>query len=482
MEFLVQRYNAPAPSVDTYPHCLLKQDNWDDYSSKTLFRLTYIASPSEKLPLGSIKIMSNRVEDYDPQGFVLLPDSFKSLDENFASLGQELGFYEDLAKDTHLMEQILTSLNDLVYNQGIVEDFENLAVFKNSLIRFSEAEQAFRQGNRLLIGQVSGENSYDFSFECKVGSASQNHKAKFIFDGTDVIPGRIVAIIGGNGTGKTQFLAKMALALSGESESGRFQPNRPSFSKIIAVSYSAFDKFERPNKKRTFSYIYCGLKDNQGFLTAKKLESRYENSAAKLTLLRRERLWFDVLKNLIDENHLLQISEDLFDKKIFSRVAHNSDGLLSSGQSIIMYIVTEILANIRSQSLILFDEPEMHLHPSAIAKLIIIINTILQHFDSYALLATHSPLILQEVPSKYVKVFDRVGSIPIVRDLDMECFGENITVITKHVFETVATEPNYKKVLRQLSSKYTASEVNEIFKGELSLNASIFLQALYDGE
>lgn len=480
MEFLIQRHKAQDLSVDKYPHCILKQDNWDDYSSKTLFRLLYVISPSEKLPLGNIKIMSKRKEDYDTNGFVILPDAFTSLDENFASLGQELSFYQQLAQNTQLMEEILTSLNDLVYNQGIVEDFENLSVFKNSLIRFSEAEKAFRQGNRVLTGQNSVENSYKFSFECKVGSASKNHKAEFNFDGTDTIPGRIMAIIGGNGTGKTQFLAKMALALSGESEFGNFQPYRPSFSKIIAVSYSAFDNFERPSKKRTFSYIYCGLKDNQGLLTPKKLEQRYEKSAEKLTLLRREKLWFDVLKHIISEKHLSQINEDLFDKKIFSRVAHNSDAMLSSGQSIIMYVVTEILANIRDQSLILFDEPEMHLHPSAIAKFIFIINTILEHFDSYALLATHSPLILQEIPKRYVKVFDRVGSSPIVRDLDIECFGENITTITKHVFETIETEPNYKEVLRNLASKYTLDEVSKIFNDELSLNASIFLQSLYD--
>lgn len=130
MEFLVQRYNGPTPSARAYPHCLLKQDNWDDYSSKTLFRLSYFWSPSGNVQIGNVKIMSRRKEDYDPAGFVLLPDSFASIDENFASLGQELIFYEYLAGNKELMDQILTGLNDLVYNQGIVEDFENSHVFK----------------------------------------------------------------------------------------------------------------------------------------------------------------------------------------------------------------------------------------------------------------------------------------------------------------------------------------------------------------
>ena len=155
---------------------------------------------------------------------------------------------------------------------------------------------------------------------------------------------------------------------------------------------------------------------------------------------------------------------------------------MSSGQSILMYVVTEILANIREDSLVLFDEPEMHLHPNAISKLVTMLNQILERFDSYAILATHSPIILQEMPSKNVLVFERTGDIPSVRGLGIESFGENITTITKNVFETVNTEPNYKTVLKNLSKTRTFDEVSILFNERLSLNSEIYLKSCYKNE
>lgn len=57
-------------------------------------------------------------------------------------------------------------------------------------------------------------------------------------------------------------------------------------------------------------------------------------------------------------------------------------------------------------SLLLFDEPETHLHPNMIFKLVKSLYKILETEESYAIIATHSPIIIQQVPSKNILIFE----------------------------------------------------------------------------
>jgi ATPase subunit of ABC transporter with duplicated ATPase domains len=74
------------------------------------------------------------------------------------------------------------------------------------------------------------------------------------FDPEDKVPGRIACLIGRNAVGKTQVLASLAtdltqIARKAEKEvkerDDRFHGKRPLFTRVLAVSYSAFDKFTR---------------------------------------------------------------------------------------------------------------------------------------------------------------------------------------------------------------------------------------------
>jgi predicted ATP-dependent endonuclease of OLD family len=59
---------------------------------------------------------------------------------------------------------------------------------------------------------------------------------------------------------------------------------------------------------------------------------------------------------------------------------------------------------------LLFDEPETHLHPSIIFKLINTLNKLLDDYDSYLIIATHSPIVIQQIPSKKVMIL-RDGAV-----------------------------------------------------------------------
>jgi len=176
----------------------------------------------------------------------------------------------------------------------------------------------------------------------------------------------------------------------------------------------------------------------------------------------------------------MSFTTSFFDNRNYDVFGNDSSKVLSSGQSFLISTITEVIANIRENSLLLFDEPEMHLHPNAIANLMRAIDSILIKFDSYAIIATHSPIILQEIPSRYVRIFDRVGSIPYVRRLNIESFGENLDLLSEEVFQTKDVKGGYMEVLKQLSNIYDYDYILGLFNNNLSLNAKAYLYNIYN--
>ena len=141
--------------------------------------------------------------------------------------------------------------------------------------------------------------------------------------------------------------------------------------------------------------------------------------------------------------------------------------------------ITSLLAWVKENSLIIFDEPEMHLHPNAIASLFTVLNGVLRQYRSFALIATHSPQFIQEIPAKRVLVFERTGNVTELRHLQGETLGENISNLTRHIFETYEIPSHYKKVLKKLSEEREYEEVLELFDQGLSTNAKSYLLSCY---
>lgn len=321
---------------------------------------------------------------------------------------------------------------------------------------------------------------FNFLFSCQIKGADESHSAQINFEKSGILPNRVIALIGKNGTGKTQYLSRLAVALSGQAQRvvGMFEPHRPPFSKVIAVSYSMFDHFVRPKKDKSFSYKYCGLKDQKGFMSQSKQLENFKSDIRTIENLDRVKLWYDVLNPVLGKQDTHEIHDNFFIYQKFESFM-NEENKWSSGHSILMHVITQIMANIHDESLILFDEPEMHLHPNAIANITHILNLILEKFDSYAILATHSPIIVQQIPSDKVLVFEREGNVPRIRRLDVESFGENITSITQDVFEAESVKPAYQITLEKISNEMTYSQALGLFEGHLSFNAKMYLKNLY---
>jgi predicted ATP-binding protein involved in virulence len=150
---------------------------------------------------------------------------------------------------------------------------------------------------------------------------------------------------------------------------------------------------------------------------------------------------------------------------------------LSAGQRIVLNIVCHVVTNIRRDSLLLIDEPETHLHPKLATTLLSIINDLLETFQSVAIVATHSPLVVQQIPSRRVHIVQRHASQPVVSKPRIECFGENLTDIAREVFQAVESDRDYEQVIDKLLAENNNDSklVERLFEGGLGLNARIYL-------
>lgn len=452
------------------PSVVLITDNWDDYHYKTLFKLYYIDEKKTINEIGYVKILQNEIFK------TVLPNNFQNLSSEYCSLGQNIEYYKALKTlGSNTAFNICRSLNDVVLNKKIYDDFVSNAGFRNSLIRFSEAEKALKEGAQ-FFNQIVIEKNFSFRFVFCLPKANKAHEFNFEFEKNTHLPNRINAIIGKNGTGKTQILAKIAALASGYSNQQEkvkqfFYPERPSFSKIIAISYSVFDEFDRPKEKeRTFSYKYCGIRDDKNqIISLKTLRENFEKNLSILKNKKRYDIWRNVLDEIIEAEH----------RNALESLINQEDVTLSSGQNLIIMIMTEVIVNIEDESLLLFDEPEAHLHPNALSNLIRMFNKLLDEFHSYAIITTHSPIIIQEIPSRYVNVVERLNNTPVVRKLHLESFGENLSTITNEVFEVRDNESNYKAWFEKMSKTMTYEDISNVFDNQLSYNAKIFLNVIF---
>lgn len=464
-----------------YPFFRIIKINWNDFGAYTTYRLEYFTESKNSYNIGVFKILQNENQSTE------LPNEFYSLDDSYISLGQSVEFYKELlrvSKGNFEIKDVLLALNDISWNNNKGGKFESYTNYRNSLFRDSSAESAYRFGRAIVLKQDYSEN-FSFLYNMKIEGATSSFDVFLDFDREDKLSGRIVGVIGKNAVGKTTLVSNIANDLvniterteeSKKEQLEKFLNEKPMFSKVVAVSYSAFDDFPIPEQPPK-GYVYCGLRteSNKGLLEDNYIKNLYK-------IKKKERLSYWVMYI----NNILGHSEDIIDKidKESNKMSkYNESDLkfssclksLSSGQSILVHFITAILANIENNSLIIFDEPETHLHPNAIASLFNVFHRVLRDYDSYSIVSTHSPIIIQEIPTKRVIMLERDGNTTYVRPLGIETFGESISELTRHVFDTISIPNYYKEVLEDLSRRNDFKSINNLFSNELSFNAKSYL-------
>ncbi len=131
---------------------------------------------------------------------------------------------------------------------------------------------------------------------------------------------------------------------------------------------------------------------------------------------------------------------------------------LSSGQRLFAYIVVNLLGVIRRNSLVLIDEPELFLHPTLEIQFIKMLKQILASFNSKALLASHSEVIVREVPADCVHVFARTENGLAITHPPFQTFGGDIQRISSYVFGDNSVSKPYEKWLEQKFEEFGSAE------------------------
>ncbi|MCP2245752.1 AAA domain-containing protein, putative AbiEii toxin, Type IV TA system [Lentzea aerocolonigenes] len=494
-----------------YPIVVLQQEDWPDGKDhyQTLFSAYFYSDSRNRELLGEVKIL----EKGQAGGRTQMPQGlFKRLNENYCSLGQSRTYYEALRSlPQSIYQKILRGLRDMVYDEDVREDFGRDPGFSKSLIRTGKAALALEEAGELFKDDVARpRRGRKFTFDTQVGG--ERFEIDFAFDQSPSLPDRINAVIGYNGTGKTQLLANIALVATSDSEQRReanrqygkiLNTGKVLFSSVIAISYSAFDTFALPDqfweseeerrsaakrlrdKGEVNGYAYCGLRKRapgQKSRSPRGLKSIDEVSdefarALDVTFASPEKrsILRDAMRTIRKEPSFARVVGD-------PEQAETREALLrqfstsSTGHKIVLNMLVQIIAHSDPRSLILIDEPESHLHPSLLAALMRALNVILRSsLNSYAIVATHSPVVLQEIPRNYVRILQRFGQTTRVVRPKIETFGENVGHLTTNVFHLDSTETDFHATLRELAATKTIEEIEDLFDDEMSAQAQAYV-------
>ena len=484
MRFFVQgRWDAP-PDNEPYPFVVLRNDNWDDYGFKTLFHPVIHITPNQSVDLRRVKILRLGQES----GRTEIREIFDELDESYCSLGQELAYYESLlALPDNVAKSYLEALRDVVADSTILNSFRLEDGFSVSLLRDGPAERALNDAPGLLQGKIADDDELEFTFHTKFGT--NEFATHFRFLKIPGIPGRINAVIGYNGTGKTQLLANLAWVARSDLRSrerdstiekyGRLDPADRRFGGVVAISYSAFDTFELPRNSSAnddFGYTYCGLRrhgetdDLTGLKDPKEIENEIEFAITKINTDSRRKSLEEALQPLRNEPSFKRVGYEL-DMLSTGGRWYSEFQRLSTGHKISVNIIVQLVGALQQESLVLIDEPESHLHPPLLAALMKGIGIALDSHRSYAVVATHSPVVLQEIAGHYAHILRRSGSENSIEEPEMETFGENIGLLTRHVFNLDNSQSDYVGVLRDLANGASLEEIERLFVRGLSSQA-----------
>lgn len=493
MKLVAVRWRQQAKQdAATYPRLILEQGGpWTDLAPtdttgyETLFDVYIDRGPGERKLLGSTKILERG------QPSVRLRGEMDALPDECCSLGQTIDYYEALEQlGEPVCGEILRALRDVTADETVARAFEHEPGFRASLLRFSEASRIYHYRPRRLHREPPPREPLRIEFRALLPGFEDPHAVEFDFHPEPGSVGRLAALVGKSGTGKTSLLARLAAALWGLHRHNREQliVRGPPVGRVIAVSYSALDAFERPphhlagqddQRARPVldNYRYCGFRAEDGSLRPELLFGGLGEDLTELRKLGRLEMWTRMLEEtrLGDGDPALKIALE----------AGRMDDLVSAvrvlgaGHKTALSVLTRLLASLRNGSLVLFDEPELNLHPSLLASLLRVLHDWLEQFDGYGIVATHSPIVLQEIPGRNVRVLDRVGRIPVVRHYEAESFGQSLSEIVGEVFGLDERDKNYATALRGLLDRgMTPEQIESAFGRPLSLNVRMALRAL----
>jgi energy-coupling factor transporter ATP-binding protein EcfA2 len=503
MKFKVLSAGKICP-VDKPNRAYLVTDNWDDwFEFSTMYTLIYVDSDLNRNRIGSTKI--GQFDMGKDQRRPKIPDSFNALDDAFFSVGQDDSFYDELNNlGENTRSQILSALNDIALDENLYAKAIKERVTGTSLLRSVSHTSIKGQYRRLAKGGARL-SEYSFSYKSPRMKGTEGMRINLAFDVTPESnpPTNIHVLIGRNGVGKTHLINNMISSLiddeSPASKVGEFTSSDEFegdlFSNVVSVTFSAFDETEplpeKKDKSSGIQFSYVGLKrvkkGSEKNLAPKSpviLKNEFVKSILACKAGNKIERWKRAIGKLetdpvfgdINVVSILECEDEDDFKEISGRIFKN----LSSGHKIVLLTITRLVETIEERSLVFLDEPEAHLHPPLLSAFIRSLSDLLINRNAVSIIATHSPVVLQEVPRSCTWKLWRSGHLSKVERLETESFGENVGILTREVFGLEHTDSGFHNLLNDAVVKFDDYEAAVAsFNSQLGVEAKGILRALY---
>lgn len=482
-------------------------DDWFKYS--TQYAVEYVDPRGERRSIGYTKVGRFGLLPANARGDIPLgarypnpPTEFDSIGNDYFSLGQDPSFYEVLTSyGNTFRERVLRSLRDIAYDPELLERAILEDVTRVSLLRTVPLPTVRDQFQRLAHG---GARLTPYNFSYSLTYTKMDPAPRIGFDVTPgaIPPTNIHVLIGRNGVGKSTFLNNLASHLVGRAATNERNPERETdlddraqISNLVSVSFSAFDAFEPLTEPRDrtkgLNYHYVGLKKKrsrsdepdaikgpQALATEMTLSGRICFQGARRTrwqkglrILESDPIFAaagiaDVVENVDNEEEVLEYIGGMF-------------RLLSSGHKIVLLTITKLVETVEEKSLVLLDEPEAHLHPPLLSAFVRALSDLLVDRNGVAIVATHSPVVLQEVPRSCVWKINRVGTNVTVERPSLETFGENVGTLTNEVFGLEVTATGFHRMLEESAHQHgDYDSALASFDGQLGAEGRAILRSM----
>jgi ABC-type multidrug transport system ATPase subunit len=479
-------------------NAVLTTDRWDDFGFKTMFKLYVFDREGSRHDCGYVKIGQFGLRESPTP--LELPESFVTLGDEYFALGQDEDYYRTLSGlAPDIRDLVVAGLHDLVADLPRFDMARGEDVMRVSILRSVSSVTVQSEFRRILYGDES-EPAYRFSFVLLHGEGDDT----LTFDvrpGSEP-PTNVHVLVGTNGSGKTHILNGMTDFIlgtfRGHNMRGKFIPPEADgargFAGLVLVSFSAFDEFrhrrERESLEAGIRYAYVGLRASDGSTPlsegelSDQLTSQFVKALGNCTTGSRQARWNRAIGILESDPGFKQLEAraKLMDGAVGDEPAEAAASFfrqLSSGHKIVLLTMTRLVETVRERTLVLIDEPESHLHPPLLSAFIRAVSDLLAEQNGVAVIATHSPVVLQEVPRSCVCKIRRSGLVMSLDPPTIETFGENVGVLTREVFSLDVTKSGFHWLLEQaIEAAPDSSMVAAHFGDQLGSEARAIVHGL----
>ena len=502
---------------------LLIKDHWDDwFRFETQFFASYVDSMGQLHDIGAVKIGQEGM--VRGQRSPDLPDQFGALPAGCFSLGQSDFYYENI---NHLgdntREKILTNMRDLAYNPDLYSKVRNYEVTRISLMRDVTHFMITHQYRRIAQGNARLTN-YEIEYTYPTVEGLGEVKLNFNVVPDSNPPTNIHVVIGRNNVGKTYLIRNILSAIysiddgvdhgilraTNDSTGRLVRARKQAFANVLCVSFSPFDDYSdilaHVSGKKAMPFTYIGIKqtlpdtdvsldvgeevtpnDIRAISLSDVLRSDFCKSLKSCMRSQRKLEMLNMTIGILESDPVFarsDLRQLIAEGKIMPEVdlikkANSVFKRLSSGHQVIMLTLVQLIAYLTERTFVILDEPENHLHPPLLAAFIRALSELLIGYNGVALVATHSPVILQEVPKKCAWKINRSGNEVTPSRLEIETFGATIGALTREVFGLEVRQSGFHKMLcDEVDKGRSYDEIKELFHGELGDEALALLRTL----